>query len=1634
MCCVALPTKAFAIIQVPTDINAVLMPDGTIVNSEFTLDGSNSEEPYLVEANLNLNNGYEGNISFEKPFEFDTNKIEVNSKESVNGNLNITKFDKNADYGNRLTIGSIGWKIEPEYNLQFAVFSETDNSLSFYRKDKIPNVGETFNDKVVTEVYQDVNKVRAEESADLLTGGSSYGTPWNSRQSQIEKVFVKDSITPISTAYWFFMYSLDEIDISKLDTRLTDNMFAMFAGINAQAMKDNIFLDVSSLNTSNVKDMGFMFAQCFTKKIIGLQNFDTSKVTNMNAMFNYGIQRHLDLSSFTITESINTDNMLHDQLNLETLKTGSKVKFSGKEGLDGDWKDSQGNIFQITNFPANKEETYTRASNFPGELGGTAKIKSALVGKDVVYELKINNSSKYPDIYFSYEWYVDGQLVSEEKSYAPKPEEAGKKIKLKVNVLGSKTVVSNEVLIADKNTVMTFVVYSQDDSSLTFYKRKGLPDVGEQFNGKTATDVYACDFENEDYYDEDYLNKYDSPVPWLDAILKKPKTVVIADTIRPKSCAFWFGYMVDLESIVNYQNLDTSRCTNMAQMFYYDNKLNSLNEIVSGFETQNVTNMQEMFYFTNETNFDLRHFDTSNVTTMKNMFGFCVNLESVNIEGFNTSKVVNMEGMFSTCRKLVNITLGNGFDTSNVTTMKWMFSECKLLSENGIDLTKFNTRNVTNIYAMFGSCESFESFDFSTFDFSNVVEGEFFNFGAKNLRKFTLNETFDPKQLYLIAPFDTVYKDDYTDPFNWYTKDGYPLSEHKERVGLTTYYASTAKPSDEFAIFFEESGELNFYNRENAPDVGDIFDGKTVTKLYKGYDGIYVNKVPNAQIKPWPWEEVRVRIKTVNFVDKSRPVGVRSYFEGMENLENVENINNLDTRNATTINSLFEGCSSLKNIDLSSLNLSKISDITSLFEGCKSLKEVNLNFLGSPLVMYADFVFVGCEQLEKIDMSDFDTSKLTKDNTHSFFGGIDRPAGFGDDLKNLREIKVGDKVGFDRLSLLPTPNAKYIPDSDGRWYAKSDKIGYTPLNIPNNKADTYVANKLSDLLPEKVAFAVYSEDDQSLNFYKRNRIPKIGEQFEGKAVTKVYTDFENVWGYDQYNETPWSSIKSSVTNIEFVDEVNPRSTAYWFNNFSNLISAEITNLNTSGVENMSRMFSGCSKLIKIDGLSNLKTSNVKLMAGVFSYCNSLTTLDLSTFDTSKVSSMESMFENCISLKSINLSSFDTSNVRYMDLMFINCASMTALDLSNFDLSRVTSADFMFKGCGKLQQINFGAKFKWSSDRSYLPAPKSTEIPGADGKWYAESDGIGYTSSNIPSNKADTYYASKDLLPNKSLTGSLLLQNNRDTLTANFSDFPSDAQPNYTWLVKTDARKTLLDENVELSSVNKEVCFDVNILSDRKDNKIILKGNNTNNPSTRVEVNLCMGDECFSALLVGDRSVSIENLVAGKYKLTIKYNLGVIDETFSIGSITLEEGASSSFIPIEESSDVLSLVDYTGTTIKCEVADSSGKYTGSVVSDEFYYKPQIDANIVANGKLEEGKDFKVSLDKDLRGAILNYTWRRNNIIIDGVSGDTLPADYIYKDSYTGDGPSDISKRVDYLVEVKDLSGRYSGSSKSNFLFN
>jgi surface protein len=60
---------------------------------------------------------------------------------------------------------------------------------------------------------------------------------------------------------------------------------------------------------------------------------------------------------------------------------------------------------------------------------------------------------------------------------------------------------------------------------------------------------------------------------------------------------------------------------------------------------------------------------------MGNMFSNCSSLTSVDLSNFDTSNVTNMEFMFRNCSSLTSIDLSS-FDISNVTSMMSMFSGC----------------------------------------------------------------------------------------------------------------------------------------------------------------------------------------------------------------------------------------------------------------------------------------------------------------------------------------------------------------------------------------------------------------------------------------------------------------------------------------------------------------------------------------------------------------------------------------------------------------------------------------------------------------------------------------------------------------------------------------------------------------------------------------------------------------------------------------------------------------------------------------------------------------------------------------------------------------------------------------------
>ena len=81
-----------------------------------------------------------------------------------------------------------------------------------------------------------------------------------------------------------------------------------------------------------------------------------------------------------------------------------------------------------------------------------------------------------------------------------------------------------------------------------------------------------------------------------------------------------------------------------------------------------------------------------------------------------------MHKMFYNCNHLNNLDLSS-FDTKNVTNMRDMFSLCKNL--NNLDLSSFDTKNVTDIRSIFHKCP-YKIYESNKSKFKRFKEEELF--------------------------------------------------------------------------------------------------------------------------------------------------------------------------------------------------------------------------------------------------------------------------------------------------------------------------------------------------------------------------------------------------------------------------------------------------------------------------------------------------------------------------------------------------------------------------------------------------------------------------------------------------------------------------------------------------------------------------------------------------------------------------------------------------------------------------------------------------------------------------------------------------------------------------------------------
>ena len=400
-----------------------------------------------------------------------------------------------------------------------------------------------------------------------------------------------------------------------------------------------------------------------------------------------------------------------------------------------------------------------------------------------------------------------------------------------------------------------------------------------------------------------------------------------------KNVTALYGMFAGCSSLtsLDLKNFDTSKCENMVRMFRDCYSLTELD--LSNFNTFSVTNMEGMFENCwGLTSLNISSFDTSSVWNMSSMFYNCSDLISLNLgTKFDASETYEMRAMFNGCAKLERLDLGDEFNTpetanmflflancSNLETVDFgnskiaassmasMFFGCKSLLS--IELKNFDTSKTTAMSNMFGGCSSLTSLDVSSFDTTSVTSmGSMFE-GCSSLTSLD------------VSSFDTTSV----------TSMGSMFEGCSSLTGLDVSSFDTSNVTNMLQMFSDCSGLQSL-------NLGSDFDISSVELLGGGYtDGMF-----------YCCSKLEAIIGSIKLGEQNAAKSMMHMFAGCAALESVvfeTPESGAEFESLYSLNAMFEGCTSLKSVDLGNWILPNLTTAYEMFNYCTSLESVDLSW------------------------------------------------------------------------------------------------------------------------------------------------------------------------------------------------------------------------------------------------------------------------------------------------------------------------------------------------------------------------------------------------------------------------------------------------------------------------------------------------------------------------------------------------------------------------------------------------------------------------------------------------------------------------------------------------------------------
>ena len=599
-----------------------------------------------------------------------------------------------------------------------------------------------------------------------------------------------------------------------------------------------------------------------------------------------------------------------------------------------------------------------------------------------------------------------------------------------------------------------------------------------------------------------------------------------------------------------------------------------------------------------------------------------------------------MSCMFFDCAELRSIDL-SAFVTSKVENMNSMFASCYKLES--INLSNFVTTEVEDMSGMFMECIKLTSIDLSKFDTSKVTDMNYM---------FQMCEALESIDL---SSFNTFLVEDLTSMFeNCYSLKSIDLSNFDLPLLTSMDYMFSSCSSlcsqeqidnndcdiseDDISWGFDSDIQNlivcqndNFITSGNANginiyDICCLFNAETGMCESDNYITLYFNQ--ECDYGSGFKNEYRNSIKFINYNNETIIDSTELNILAGTKLEIhfTSPVTNMEKFFSKDDDSYMANVISM---DLSHFDSSSVENMEYMFYNCDSLKILDLSNFNMQQVMRAGDMFTGLTSLIYLNATNMVLSQ----------GGISNQ--FSIESQHL--IVCQSEEIFRNIKLYE------ICCSFNAETEMCESDNYITLYF---NQDCYYENGFKN------------DNRNNINFIN----------YDGSTVTDS-TELNILAG-----TTLEMHFTSPVTSMEkFFAQEND-------NNMANVVSIDLSHFDSSSVENMGSMFSGCNLLGNID-LSNFDTTKVINMANMFEGCQSLNSIDLSNFVTTKVENMNSMFAQCTKLKLLNLSNFVTSLVVSMDYMFYNCTSLSILDISNFNMIQTTSAVQILTDLKNLIYIN-----------------------------------------------------------------------------------------------------------------------------------------------------------------------------------------------------------------------------------------------------------------------------------------------------------------------------------------------------------